>query len=440
MNIRSTIAYASFILAASCAKTLDTQPQTSISDENVIVDKKSAQAALTGAYDGLQGYASSNLIGLDLVGDNVVNYNNQGNVIPTLTPSNGGGGFSAIYQMILRTNYILLKVPNVQNNLFAQADKNQVLGEAYFLRALGYFDLVKTYGGVQISLDPAVYTGVKRSSKEETYAQVLSDLNKADSLLTETENRNRANKFSVYALKARYYLYNGQWDLAEQYASKTINDNADFQLVKPFSTFFTGQNTKESILELAFNTADKSTFYTNWLSASEGGRRDYIPALGFINSLVDPTLGGDRASLVKKLSDGSWEMVEYGKQDGTSSIFLLRIAEQYLIRAEARAKKSSPDLVGAVADLNAIRSRSNVPLFQYNSATTAADILLAIENERRYELAFEGHRFVDIVRTGRAAVVFGAYNPLFTNAERWILPIPQSAIQADPALTQNPGY
>lgn len=428
------------LFIASCSKTLDTQPQTSISDENVIADQKSAEAALLGVYDGLQGYASSSIIAHDLAGDNVVNYNNQSSVVATLTPASGGGGFGNIYTTILRANFVITKVPEVSDPLFSQADRNQVLGEAYFLRALAYFDLVKTYGGVQIILQPSSYTGIKRSTRQETYQQVLSDLNKADSLLPEKEDRNRANRYSVYALKARYYLYNQQWELAEQYASKTINDVADFDLVTPFSSFFTGRNTKESILELAFSTSDKSSFYTNWLSANEGGRRDYIPALSFIQYLTDPDKGGDRKSLVKQIADGSWETVEYGKQDGTSSIFILRIAEQYLIRAEARARKPKPDLQGAVADLNKIRGRAHVPLFSYSVTTTANAVLLAIENERRYELAFEGHRFSDIVRTGRAAAVFGALNPLLKDTNRWVFPIPESAIQADPALVQNPGY
>jgi tetratricopeptide (TPR) repeat protein len=327
--------------------------------------------------------------------------------------------------------------------LFSAGQKNLILGQAYFLRALAYFDLVKTYGGVQIVLDPLKYTGIKRSTKEQTYAQVLADLEQAETLLPETVNRNIANRFSVYALKARYYLYREQWDKAAEYASKLLSNN-NFALVKPFSSFFTGKNTTESIFELAFSTADKNTFYTNWLSAAEGGRRDYVPARDFTALLLDPDKGGSRSSLIKQLPDGSWEVVEYGKQDGTSSIFILRIAEQYLIRAEARVKQTTPDLNGAVADLNAIRSRAGVPLFELTPATSANEILLAIENERRFELAFEGHRFVDVVRTGRAAAVFGPYNKQLTDQRYWIFPIPASAVLNDPdnlgGENQNPGY
>lgn len=431
-------------LLAACSKTLDTEPQTSIADETAIVDKKSAQAALTGVYDALQGYASTSIIALDLAGDNVVNYNNQNVVVATKTAANTSAGFIPIYTAISRTNFLINKIPVLTDPFFTQVQKDQVLGEAYFLRGLAYFDLVKTYGGVQIILDPTKYIGVKRSTKEQTYAQVLSDLDKAEALLPETLNRNLATRFAVYALKARFYLYNAQWELAAQYAGKTIASSTNFSLVKPFSAFFTGKNTTESIFELAFSTSDKNTFYTNWLSAAEGGRRDYIPARQFINALLDPNAGGSRKSLIKQLTDGSWELIEYGKQDGTSSIFLLRIAEQYLIRAEALAQKTTPDLPGAVADLNAIRRRAEVPEFLYRPETAASEVLLAIENERRFELAFEGHRFIDITRTGRAATVFGALNPQLKDANFWIFPIPQSAVLDDPdnlgGEHQNPGY
>jgi tetratricopeptide (TPR) repeat protein len=428
----------------SCSRILDTEPQTTISDEAVIVDQKSAQAALTGVYDGLQGYAT-NIVSLDLAGDNVVNFNAQNNVVANKTASGAGGGFSSIYSVINRANFVLNKVPSLSDGLVSPTTKNQILGEAYFLRGLAYFDLVKIYGGVQIVLEPATtadsHKGIKRSTKEQTYAQALADLNKAEELLPLTVNRNRANKFTVYALKARLYLYTEKWELAEEFATKSIT-NAAFKLVKPYSLFFTGKNTEESIFELAFSASDPSSFYTNWNSPDRGGRHDYIPERAFAGLLLDASLGGSRKSLLYQTPAGIYDLAEYSKQDGTSSIFLLRIAEQILIRAEARAKKASPDLPGSASDLNLIKARADVPLFDYTPLTTKEELLLAIENERRFELGFEGHRFLDVVRTGRAAAVFGAVNKELLKPDFWIFPIPQSDILRDPDLTdaQNPGY
>jgi hypothetical protein len=433
------------LFTLSCEKVLETEPQANISDEAVIVDKKSAQAALIGAYDALQGQVGSNIVSLDLAGDNVVNFNAQNRVVADKTASGGGGGFSTYYVIINRANFILNKVPQLSDAAVPAADKNQILGEAYFLRGLSYFDLGKVYGGVQIVLEPATtanaHKGIRRSTLEQTYAQALADLNKAEELLSTTVNRNRANKFTAYALKARLYLYTKQWILAEEFATKSIISN-NFELVKPYATFFTSKNTKESIFEIAFSAADKSSFYTNWRSPEQGGRHDYIPERGFVGLILDPSLGGSRKSLLFKTPQDVYDLIQYGNQDGTSSIFVLRIAEQYLIRAEARARKTTPDLEGAAQDLNKIKSRADVPELVYTPQLTQDQVLLAIENERRFELAFEGHRFLDIVRTGRAAQVFGAINANLKNPDFWIFPLPQSEIITDPDLAgdQNKGY
>jgi len=431
------------LMGASCNDILDTEPEQNISDQAVIVDEKSSNTALVGVYDALQGYATSSIIGLDLASDNVVNYNNQNNLVPDLTPNAAGGGFSAIYRMINQANFVISLVPGVQDNFFTQEERNQILGEAYFLRALGYLDLAKTYGGVQLVLVPATgpdtHKGTKRSTIEQTYEQIGKDLDQAETLLKETLNRTRANRFSVYALKARYYTYTKNWELAEQNASKVIASSS-FKLVKPFSLFFTGKTTEESVFELVYSTSDRNSFYTNWLSPADGGRHDYIPAREFVSLLLDPQKGGSRKSMLKQTAEGSWDLIQYGKSDGSSSVFVLRIAEQYLIRAEARAKKAAPDLAGALADLNAVKNRADAPSSVLTTSSTAAQISAEILEERRLELPFEGHRFVDVVRTGNAATIFGAINPNRKKADFEVLPIPLSAIQNDGDLNQNPGY
>jgi len=443
----ATIAFAS----VSCNGILDTVPQTTISDASVIIDEKSSLAALTGVYDGVQGYFGVNQLAHNVIADNVVSSTAPGNIIPTLTASGSGAfdptsgaGYSAAYATINRANFVISKTSALNNIVIKPASKKQYLGEAYFLRALTYFDLVRTYGGVPVitnpTLSPTQDNGIKRATVADTYAQVLADLNAADTLLTETIVRNHANRFSVYALKSRFYLYTENWDKAEEYASKVIANTTGFKLVKPYSTFYTTTKSTESIFELSFSSSDKNPIYTYLLSSAEGGRLDYIVEPGFAAQLLDPTKGGARKSLIKLLPTGAYEPTEYANQDGSSSLYVLRLAEQYLIRAEARVKKTTSDLANAIIDLNTIRTRSDVASFVATGSTTANDVLLAIENERRYELAFEGHRFSDIVRTGRAATVFGALNSLFTDPGRWVFPIPYSAIVADPDLEQSAAY
>jgi hypothetical protein len=122
----------------------------------------------------------------------------------------------------------------------------------------------------------------------------------------------------------------------------------------------------------------------------------------------------------------------YWRATNDNPTYLFRIAEQYLIRAEARAKKATPDLAGAAADLNAVKTRAKVPVL---TSTNKAAIERAIEDERRAEFALEPHRWFDLVRTGRAGAVLGV-----GNADKWIFPIPFNDLAADKDLVQNKGY
>ena len=116
---------------------------------------------------------------------------------------------------------------------------------------------------------------------------------------------------------------------------------------------------------------------------------------------------------------------------------MLRLEEQYLIRAEARAQQGK--LNEAVDDINAIRKRAEVPLIDA-SGISKEDVLLTLETERRLELAFDGHRYNDIIRTGRAPEVFGTINDVYKDSRYWVFPLPWTVISADPDLEQNPGY
>jgi len=441
------ILLSALLLTTSCTGVLDLEPETSVSDKGVISDKKTSLAALYGIYDNLQSSYTSTLTAFNLAGDNVISYADPTIVVPDRNAEdNGGAPFPAFYVTINRANFIITRVPDVVDNQFTDAERNQIIGEAYFLRALAYFDLARFYGGVQLVAEPTeridTQKGIRRSTLTETYAQVLADLDKAEELITNETDRSRATKFAVYGLKARLFLYTERWEDAEEYASKSISNSA-FSLVKPFSSFYTGRLSQESIFEVIYTAVDASTYWRSWLSTEDGGSQTYVPEASLTADLLDPEKGGTRKDILKKSTaqPGLYTVQLYGKNDGTSSLFVLRIAEQYLIRAEARIKKTAPDLEGAVSDIRAVQSRAEVStLFTVTPSTTQADILLAIENERRLELGFEGHRFADLVRTGRAADVLGSYNPLLKESDQWVFPIPASSVEKDPDLEQNPGF
>jgi hypothetical protein len=264
--------------------------------------------------------------------------------------------------------------------------------------------------------------------------QVLNDLNSADSLLPETTNRNRATRKTVYALKARLYLYMQDWANAELFATKLIADN-NYELITPYNSFFANnvKNTKESIFELAYSATDQNAHSMWWQPPVNSGRREWAPTDELVTLINDPATGGNRKTMLARTSPPGnlWYGNMYYRNPRTDPAFVLRIAEMYLIRAEARAHLNK--ITEGLSDLNAVRSRAGL------SAAAAANsdiLLLAIEQERRLEFAFEPHRWFDLVRTSRLDDVMGV-----TDQNKWVMPIPVGEIQAsNGVLEQNSGY
>jgi tetratricopeptide (TPR) repeat protein len=436
-----------YFSATSCVhEILDTEPVRYISDNASITDEKSANAALFGLYNKLQhtnyyggaGFQGNIfLAGGDGVWTGTWDYLNHFVTHSYLSDNLSlYNSWLPIYSTVNQANHIIAKVPGINDPGFTEAKRSTVLGEALFVRALAYFDLARTWGNVPVVLQPTSsvndFAGVKQSTQTQVYQQILSDLEQAEGLLPNSLNRNRATRRTAQAFRARVHLYNKEWEKAEQYASLLIS-NTDYELIT-WDVFLKGVGTKESVFELAFSTADASAHYSNWTNPA--GRAQWAPSRQLFELLSSPVTGGARKSLIVNGSNAT--RIDYYIQQlwwrpaGDNPTYILRIAEQYLIRAEARVKKNNPDLTGALADLNAVRKRSDLPEITVSSPD---EILLAIENERRAEFAFEPHRWFDLVRTGRAGSVLGV-----TDSNKWIFPIPFNDIKADPDLVQNPGY
>ena len=434
-----------FFAAESC-NILDTQPVQYISDQSSITDEKSAESALYGLYNKLQqgnyyggaGFQGNIFLsGGDGVWTGTWDYLNH--FVTHSAKSDNVSVYDswlAIYGTVNQANHVIAKIPVIVDAGFTETERSTFLGEALFIRALAYFDLARTWGNVPIVLVPTTsvndFSGVKQSTQKQVYQQVLTDLDRAESLLSTTINRNRVTKQTVQALKARVYLYNRDWEKAEQYATFLIS-GSDYALID-WPTFLKGTSTKESIFELNFTTADASSYYGNWTNPA--GRAQWAPNRGLYELLTSPVTGGSRKNLIQNASTAAkldyYIQLLWWRPTGDNPTYILRIAEQYLIRAEARVKKSTPDLSGALTDLNAVRKRSELT---GSNAATADEVLLSIENERRAEFAYEPHRWFDLVRTGRAGVVLGV-----TDQNKWIFPIPYNDVQADKDLIQNPGY
>lgn len=431
----------------SCNKFLDVEPKDSVSDELTIIDKTSANTAIRGVYRRL---AADNYYGNlfqtfgYLPGDNIQWTGSQSIIQQFITHNisadNGNlqSVWSAIYATINAANHVIAKVPTVDDAAFTTAQRNQITGEAYFVRALSYFDLARTWGNVPITLTPTLNatdkSGIKNSTQAEAYAQVLRDLNSADSLLVvpTAQNPVRANKETVWALKSRYYLYQHDWAQAEAYATQVLADVQYYALQKPYSAFFLPASTvatKESVFEISFSATYPNTHRNSWQPPANGGTRQWAPNDAFITLVNDATIGGNRNALVAKTSAGLWYGNLYYRSPATDPAYVIRIAEVYLIRAEALAQQNK--LSDALEDLDIIRDRAGL---LPSVAVTQDDILLAIENERRIEFALEPHRWFDLVRTNRAATVLGITNP-----NKYLFPIPANEITlSNGNLTQNP--
>jgi hypothetical protein len=324
--------------------------------------------------------------------------------------------------------------------------KNMLTGECKFIRAFCYFHLVNLFGDVPLSIssDYKINSTLPRSLVKDVYARIISDLQEAQNLLgTEypTPGRVRPNKWAATALLARVYLYQKDWKNAEIQSDLVINaDSPLFDLVSNLNDVFLSTS-KEAIWQLL---PVSPTVNATW----EGNL--FIPPNNFsaIYKLTPSLLNSFEVNDQRKISwiksrpttTGGTDYYPYKYKIRSAAAvsenyMVLRLSEQYLIRAEARIWLNK--LPEAVADINAIRSRAglaDIPL------GTQAELIAAIEQERRVELFAEwGHRWYDLKRTDRADAVLGNLKPAWQLTDV-LWPVPSSQIKANPALIQNPGY
>lgn len=444
--LKYSLFFTLILTISSCKKYLEVEPKASISDDQPIFDKTSAETALRGVYGALAdgGYYGTSFQSIGyLSGDNIQWTGSQSQVQEFINHkvnadnSTISAAWNAIYRTINRANNVIRKVGEVEDGSLTSTLQKQIIGEAYFIRALAYFDLARTWGGVPLITEPTQSqkdnVGVKRATLADTYAQVLKDLDAAEPLLPTTIDRYRVTQKTVWALKSRFYLYQKNWSKAEEYADKLIAD-ASYRLVKPYSAFFVNdaRGTQESVFEIFYSSTETNGHRNQWQPQEKGGTRQWAPNDALVALVNNPLIGGNRNTLVAKDNQNRWYGNLYYRNPAADPSYVIRIAEIYLIRAEARAQQGGAKLTGALSDLNAVRDRAGLAA---STAVTVEEILLSIENERRIEFAFEPHRWFDLVRTGRAAAVLNVTDP-----NKLVLPIPAEQRLIDKALDQNPGY
>lgn len=336
--------------------------------------------------------------------------------------------------------------------------KEQLIGELEFLKAFTYFYLINLFGDVPNieSTDWTITRTTAQTSKEDIYEMVENALLDAASKLpndysTSNGERVRANSLAAKALLARVYLYLGKWDEAEDMSTFVINSPL-FELESDPNNAFK-KNSREAILQW-FNSKDIDPFN----ATPEGNLMvpfdQFSPARFYLSqSLLHSFENGDLrfddwVDSVKyngvyfyypyKYKIGPSQVVPNGPT--TEYYMVLRFAEQYLIRSEARAKKG--DLTGAINDLNIIRNRAQ--LTNLSSSLIESQVFSAIEQENKIEFFAEwGHRWFDLKRTSRLneVMTIEALQKGSTWNDNWALyPIPYRELQTNPNLIQNPGY
>jgi hypothetical protein len=481
----------------SCKKLVEVNPPvTSTTGQSVFSDDATAIAALTGIYGSLSQASfnsSAALTGLSKFGglssDELSLWSGAGTTdmayyTNSLAAPFGTGVvagheiWNICYPNIYRCNEVIERISNTQ--LLTSPVKKQLLGEAKFMRAFLYFYLVNLYGDVPLALqtDYKVNGLLARASKQKVYEQIISDLKDAQDLLspiylngqlkpyTGISERIRPASWTATALLARVYLFTGDNIDAEKLASLIIDNSSTFSLSTLANVFLRSGlgNNKEAIWQLQpVNTNGATNNQTNYWNTEDGRFFVLTAAPAGVNgshpvylsaSLLSAFEAGDARAVVgnwiNKLVVGPatyYYPYKYKIGDPVNATApseyctVFRLAEQYLIRAEARAQQNN--ISGALSDLNLIRARANLPGY---TTTDQSQLLNAILHERQVELFTEwGHRWLDLKRTGKVDFVMNIVTPLKSNGDSWKTyqqwyPIPISDIQRNPNLIQNSGY
>lgn len=440
------------VLGACDTSILDVLPQDEIADDVAITDEETATAALMGAYSSLQEgglFGTDYVIWTDLLSDDVEHtgtFGSYGQADLINVPADNFSVediWSTSYEGINRANVVIQKVPEVDGISATAVDR--IVGQAYALRALHYFDLLRAYGGVPVVLTPPdglddinELANATRNSPAEVWSQIESDLTEARSRLTAAGVTNNGERTLVTpgftdALAAQAHLYQQDWAAAQTAALAVVN-SGDYSLAPAYGDLFdaVGAPTNEDIFRLEFTAVDFNNF--GYYYQFEG--RFEVGATQELYDLYDQANDDRFATQFDETRPDGIEVVKYPSTVGTEDFHIIRYGEVLLILAEAYAQQDQLDL--AVNNLNLVRTRAG--LTGYDLTTDLGDdqaqVLDAIYLERRLELAFEGERWFDLVRTGRAAAELGSA----FSAYEALLPLPQSELDVSPNLVQNDGY
>jgi starch-binding outer membrane protein, SusD/RagB family len=383
------------------------------------------------------------------------------------TNSNVSRDWAYLYGTIGKTNMVINNVDATPG--LADGRKAEIKGEASFIRAYMYFQVVQLFGDAPLQTQEVTAINAKilkdvypilypaRSTQDEIYAQIIADAEFAlTTVPTTAADKGFATKGAVHALLAKVYatMEPHNWTKVLEHSNAVIA--LGYQLLPEYDQLWDNahENSSESIFEINCYGWDTGGNWGIFMFAGDDWKKfntptnDLVKAFDNEGDVIRKNSSITFSNVTGKWTDMYWPasnypfINKYRDYSGAQNFIIYRLADILLLKAEAL--NETGDLNGAKALVDQVRARVDLP---GTTAANQADMRLAIEKERRLELAFEGHRWFDLKRTGRAIAVMNAlkngngaslgYN---LTEEKLVWPIPQSERDKNTKLTQNPGY
>lgn len=453
---------------------LNVVPEQGAEADKAIVDLPSMNAALNGMYSLLQSqdyYGRTFIVAPELVSNNgmislihssrYININ-LNTVVSTDTYITAL--WNQLYALTVNANLLIEKAEALNLPPANVNSSKQVLGEAYALRALGYFDLIRIFAQPYNNTSDASHLGVPlilrsgtsksdiakppRNTVAQVYEAIINDLKKAIELLEiqSSASKSHITLYGAKALLAKVYLYKGEWELAEELATDVIiKGNYSMLSNANLVSGFKIKANSEVIFEIANNAADNEGSNSLAYFYSQDGYGDMIASEDLYNIYSNADV---RRQFVAKRKrdrvggeDPAYVISKYTNiSDYEENIKVLRLAEIYLIRAEARARQTGKETL-AIDDLYEVAHRADVGAFR--SIATGDALIADILKERRKELAFEGNQLFDLNRTKTNWTKYRSGDAVTTytaQSNRTIFPIPRRELNLNPNIRQNLGY
>jgi len=470
-------AISTFAFCISCEKLLEINPKDQLPEDKVLTSLTGNSSLMQGAYDVLQ---ETELYGRDMICVPEILADNcgmaQGGYVFKNEYRNVMGAGCNIwveaYRAISITNDVIAAIDKVSVSDAETGTRDRIKGEALFVRGLMYFDLLRAYSrepghlvnnfdlGIPLIVKPLAGMGPdaypSRNTIYEVWTQVESDLNDAFSLLQNNDAGNfpqRPTSFAAKALLARAYLYESKWQDAVTAATWVIDQKTPILYTGDYKDLFA--NGVESIYELRFSASEAlgaSSLHAMYATVDDGyrdadgygdGEGSGEGELIIANNLFTQFETGDkRLNMMRKAYFGGnkvWWTTKFNSWQGAfgqDNVPLIRISEMYLIRAEASVNLTTPNYTTARNDIDALRDARGLGASTANNGTLAA----AIQKERRLELCFEGHRFFDLKRLGMDITKEPPSTTLPYADFKVVAGIPQTEMDVNENLVNNPGY